>query len=101
MSSTAASPAERRTSGPSVEARAAEYRYSAVFALLLGVVMFVITVPGGKGARAVTLAVTSTALLFAVSTSQDRTSVRRRRAVFGTVLTVIAVGGIAIGVLGI
>jgi hypothetical protein len=67
----------------------AQYRYGAVFILVLIVVVFVIVAPDGAGARAVGFALVGTALLVAVSTSRERTVVLRRRAVIGGVTIVI------------
>jgi Ion channel len=80
------------TGGAQSETEGAQYRYAAVFVLILGAVLWVIVAPDGDGARAVTLAIVGTALLVAVGTSRERTVVRRRR---------LAYGGAAIAVLTI
>ncbi len=83
----------------SAETRGAEYRYGAVFALVITAVVFVIVAPNGDGSRAVAFAIVGSALLVAVLTSRERTVVRRRRATYGGALIVLVTILTAVGVL--
>lgn len=77
----------------SSDALAARYRYGAVFILVCIVVVYTIVAPDGAGSMAVGFALTGLALLVAISTSRARTTVRRRRtAVGGAVILLIAIG---------
>jgi hypothetical protein len=83
----------------SAETRGAEYRYGAVFVLVLAAVVFVIVAPDGDGSRAVGFAIVGVAQLIAVLTSRERTAVRRRRATYGGAAIVLVTILTAVGLL--
>ncbi len=82
----------------SAETRGAQYRYGAVFALVVTTVVFVIVAPDGDGSRAIAFAIIGSALLVAVLTSRERTIVRRRRATYGgaaiVLVTILTAAGV-------
>jgi len=67
--------------------------------MVLTAVVFVIVAPDGNGTRAVAFLIVGTTLLLSVLTSQERSVVRRRRAIYGGALIVIVTIGTASGVL--
>ena len=88
--------AERaRTGGADLGDRPAEFRYGAVFLIVLTLVVFLVIAPDQDWSRAVALALEATALTVAIATSRVRPAVRRRRAVVGVVVG----AGVAVGVL--
>jgi hypothetical protein len=62
-------------------ARQAGFRYGAVFAITLLVVVFVIVAPGKDWSNALVIALQSAALVIAVATSRARADVRRVRGI--------------------
>jgi len=80
------------------DALAARYRYGAVFILVSIVAVYTIVAPDGVGSRALGFTLTGIALLVAVSTSRARTMVRRRRAAVGGVAILVVAIGILAGV---
>jgi Ion channel len=92
MSATAATTHAMRLRG--------QYRYGAVFALVLVLVIFQILAPTGNWSRALDVALAAAALTVAVSTSREAGSIRRRRSVTVGAAGAILVIGIAIGVFG-
>jgi len=78
----------RRTAEPEV----AQYRYGAVFVLILTTVVFLIVAPEGDVSRAIGFAIAGAALLVAIVTSRERSVVRRRRVmVAGVTIVVVTV----------
>ncbi len=75
----------------------AAYRYGMVFLLVFCVVVFIIVTPQGAGSQAVAFATVAAALLVAVGTSRERSSVRHRRALAIGAATVLITLGIAVG----
>ena len=72
--------------------RQAQFRYGAVFLIVLVLLMFGIVAPGADWARAIDIALAGGALSVAVATSRERGEVRRRRAlVVGTVALVVVI----------
>lgn len=80
------------------DAAEAAFRYGVVFLVTLLVVVFVIVAPDGNWSRAVTFAMVAGALLVAVATSRERSTVRHRRVRAGGAVTVLVTLGIAAGV---
>jgi hypothetical protein len=68
----------------------AQYRYGAVFILILTTVVFLIVAPDGNVSRAIGFAISGAALLVAIVTSRERNVIRRRR-VLGAAVTIIVV----------
>ncbi len=91
MSTASTGPAPREES---IEERGAEYRYGIVFLLVFTVVVLLIVTPDGAGSRAVSFALTSAALIIAVSTSRAPGPVRRRRFIIGTTVALVITVGI-------
>ena len=88
------------TAGESAaDVRRAEFRYGAVFALMLVLLVFVIIAPAGNVTRAVVLALEGSALLVVVATSRERRAVRHARIRWVGIAAVIAVATVAVGVL--
>jgi hypothetical protein len=77
----------------------AEFRYGAVFVLMVALLVFVIIAPSGDATRAVVLALEGAALLVVVATSRERPAVRRARFRTLGVVAAVAVGAVALGVL--
>jgi hypothetical protein len=75
----------------------AEFRYGAVFLLMVVLLVFVIIAPTGNAARAVVLALEGSALLVVVATSRERRAVRNARLRILAVAAVAAVVGVAAG----
>jgi hypothetical protein len=69
----------------------AEFRYGAVFVLMVALLVFVIIAPTGDTTRAVVLALEGSALLVVVATSRERQAVRNARV---RVLAVVAIAGV-------
>jgi hypothetical protein len=76
----------------------ARYRYGAVLALTLALLVFVILAPPGDWSRAVALLLESAALVVAVATSRARSEVRRSRAVAVAAAGAIIVAAVAAGI---
>jgi hypothetical protein len=75
----------RRTAEPDV----AQYRYGAVFILILTAVVFLIVAPEGNASRAIGFAIAGAALIVSIVTSRERSVVRRRRVVLASVTIVV------------
>jgi Ion channel len=75
----------------------AEFRYGAVFILMVALLVFVIIAPTGDTERAVVLALEGLALLVVVATSRERRAVRNARLRALAVVAVAAVIGVAAG----
>ena len=75
----------RRTAEPDV----AQYRYGAVFILILTAVVFLIVAPKGNASRAIGFAIAGAALIVSIVTSRERSVVRRRRVVLASVTIVV------------
>jgi hypothetical protein len=74
-----------------------QFRYPAVFALMLAAVVFVIGAPDGHWSRAVAIGIEGCALVLTVATSRERRSVRRRRAITLGLTMIVAVIVIGLG----
>ena len=79
--------------------RGAEYRYGAVFVLMVTLLVFVIIAPTGDATRAVVLGLEGAALLVVVATSRERRTVRNARVRILAVIAVIVVVAVALGAL--
>ena len=77
--------------------RRAEFRYGAVFLLMLALLVFVIVAPAGDTARAGVFALEGAALLVVVGTSRERRAVRNARVRALAVVAVLVVAGVAVG----
>lgn len=77
--------------------RSAQYRYGAVFALTLALVVFVIAAPSANWSRAVALTIEGLALTVAIATARERADVRHRRAAAVALAMAITVIGVATG----
>lgn len=77
----------------------AEFRYGAVFVLMVVLLVFVIVAPSGDVERAVVLALEGLALLVVVATSRERRAVRNARVRVLAVVAAVAVVAVAAGVL--
>lgn len=77
----------------------AEFRYGAVFVLIVALLVFVIVAPAGNAARAVVLALEGLALLVVVATSRERREVRKARVRTVGVAAALAVAAVAFGAL--
>jgi len=75
----------------------ARYRFGAVLALTLALLVFIILAPAADWSRAVALLLESAALVVAVATSRARSEVRRSRAVAVGVAGAIVVVAVAAG----
>jgi Ion channel len=82
---------------PAVPDRPAQFRYGAVFLLILILLMFAIVAPDADWARAVDIALSGAALTVAVATSRARGQVRRVRALVVAGAALVVVIGIATG----
>ena len=67
----------------------AQYRYGAVFILILTTVVFLIIAPEGDASRAIGFAIAGAALIVSIVTSRERSVVRRRRVVVASVTIVV------------
>jgi hypothetical protein len=77
--------------------RRAEFRYGAVFLLMVALLVFVIIAPAGDVTRAVVLALEGAALLVVVATSRERRAVRNARVRVLAVIAALVVAGVAVG----
>ncbi|HEY4825778.1 MAG TPA: potassium channel family protein [Solirubrobacteraceae bacterium] len=77
----------------------ATFRYGAVFAIVLALLLFQVLAPDADWARALSVALVGAALAVAVGTSRARGPVRRARALVVSGVAAIVVIGIAAGVL--
>ena len=77
----------------------AEFRYGAVFVLMVTLLVFVTIAPGGDATRAVVLALEGAALLVVVATSRERRAVRNARVRVLAVAAALAVAAVALGAL--
>src|SRR3954468_10046405 len=84
-------------SGPAPPRRAG-FRYGAVFALTLVVVVWLIVAPSSDWSHAVAFALQSAALVTVIATSRPRADVRRLRAVAGGLVAGALVVAVAVGV---
>ncbi len=78
----------------------ANYRYGAVFLLVFAAVVFIILTSDTAGSRAVAFAIVDTALLVAVGTARERSTVRHRRALLVGVGAILLTLAMAIGLIG-
>jgi hypothetical protein len=79
--------------------RMPEFRYGIVMIVVLALVIFEIMAPDADWARAILAALAGGALTVAVATSQERAPIRRQRARVVGAISLVAVLGIASGVL--
>jgi hypothetical protein len=87
------------SAGEAADVHRAEFRYGAVFVLVVALLVFVIVAPSGDATRAVVLALQGAALLVVVATSRERRSVRQARVrALGAAATVL-VAAVALGAL--
>jgi hypothetical protein len=77
--------------------RRAEFRYGAVFVLMMALLVVVIVAPAGDATRAGVLALESASLLVVVATSRERRTVRNARARAVGVIAALVVVGVAVG----
>jgi Ion channel len=80
--------------------REARFRYGAVFALVLTLLVFQVLAPDADWARAVAVALSGAALTIVVATSRERGPVRRFRALVVSTVAAVVVIGIWAGLLG-
>ena len=78
--------------------RRAEFRYGAVFLLMVTLLVFVVIAQAGDATRAGVLALEGAALLVVVGTSRERRAVRNARVRVLAVIAVLVVAGVAFGV---
>jgi hypothetical protein len=83
-----------------VERREAQFRYGAVFLLVLALLLFEVIAPSRGWARAIDVALAGAALGVAVETSRARGSVRRTRSRLVGAFALVMVIGIASGLFG-
>jgi hypothetical protein len=77
----------------------AEFRYGAVFFLVVSLLVFVIVAPGENWTRAVALALEGAALLVVVATSRERRAIRNARVRTLAVAAALVVGAVSLGAL--
>jgi hypothetical protein len=77
--------------------RRAEFRYGAVFLLMMALLVLVIVAPAGNATRAAVLALEGAALLVVLATSRERRAVRNARVRVASVIAVLVVVGVAVG----
>jgi hypothetical protein len=77
----------------------AEFRYGAVFVLVVTLLVVVIVAPGGDATHAAVLALEGSALLVVVATSRERRAVRNARARAVAVVAAVGVAAVALGAL--
>jgi hypothetical protein len=87
--------------GDVADVHRAQFRYGAVFMLVVALLVFVIVAPSGDATRAVVLALQGAALLVVVGTSRERRSVRRARVRALGAAAVVLVAAVALGALPI
>ncbi len=92
--------AVRAAQGTTSERRQAQFRYGAVFVLVLVLLLFEVIAPAGPGTRAIDVALSGAALTVAVATSRARGQVRRTRARVVAALALIFVICIGSGLFG-
>jgi hypothetical protein len=85
--------------GETADVHRAEFRYGAVFVLMVALLVFVIVAPGGDGTRAVVLALEGAALIVVVATSRERQAVRNARARAVAIIAALVVAAVALGAL--
>ena len=78
--------------------RRGEFRYGAVFLLMVTLLVFVIIAQAGDATRAGVLAIEGAALLVVVGTSRERRAVRNARVRVVAVVAVLVVVAVALGV---
>ena len=83
--------------GDSVPDRPAQFRYGAVFSLVLALAVFVIAAPSATWSRSVALAIEGAALVVAVATARERKEIRYRNALIVGVATIVLIGLVATG----
>ena len=81
----------------SVPDRPAQFRYGAVFSLVLALAVFVIAAPSATWSRSVALAIEGAALVVAVATARERKEIRYRNALIVGVATIVLIGLVATG----
>lgn len=81
----------------SVPDRPAQFRYGAVFSLVLVLAVFVIAAPSATWSRSVALAIEGAALVVAVATARERKEIRYRNALIVGVATIVLIGLVATG----
>jgi len=79
-----------------IEERLPEYRYGVVLLLMLAALVFVIVTPSAAWSRAGYLVIEASALLFALATGRAPRAIRRRRALSGALLALVAVVVVAL-----
>ena len=72
--------------------RPAQFRYGAVFSLVLALAVFVIAAPSATWSRSVALAIEGAALVVAVATARERKEIRYRNALIVGVATIVLIG---------
>jgi Ion channel len=85
---------------PAIGRRQPQFRFGAVFALVLTLVLFEVVAPSDDWARAVVVALAGGALTVAVATSRAHARVRRTRAWLVAGFALLVVIGIAAGLFG-
>jgi hypothetical protein len=85
--------------GQTADVRRAEFRYGAVFLLMVALLVFTIVAPAGDATRAVILALEGSALLVVVATSRERRAVRNARVRALALIAVVVVVAVAVGAL--
>jgi hypothetical protein len=81
--------------GSALDARAPQFRYFGVLALMLLAVVFLIAAPASDWAKSVAIAIEGGALVVTIATSRQKQLVRRRRAAIvslGMLALVLAIG---------
>ena len=81
----------------SVPDRPAQFRYGAVFLLVLVLVVFVIAAPSANWSRSVAVTIEGAALVVAVATARERKEIRYRNALIVGVATIVLIGLVATG----
>ena len=77
--------------------RRAEFRYGAVFLLMMALLVLVIVAPAGNATRAAVFALEGGALLVVVATSRERRAVRNARVRVLGAIAPLLVAGVAFG----
>ncbi|MBV9166827.1 MAG: two pore domain potassium channel family protein [Solirubrobacterales bacterium] len=81
--------------------RQAQYRYGAVFLILLVLLVFEVVAPDGAWARAIVIALSGAALSVTVATSREPGEVRRHRALLVGAFAFLVVLAVGTGLLGL
>jgi hypothetical protein len=84
----------------SAERRRAQFRYGAVFFLVLTLLLFEVVAPSKGWARAIDIALAGAALGVAVATGRQRVAVRRTRTQVVGIFALVIIIGIAAGLFG-